>query len=115
LAGYPGALCIQATSPDGDVDAAAERLASGTGPVLFDGQVVLRRAAGRLACQVIDRSPGMRRCAVEYEVMLENARRALEASALSGRLPSLVRHWTVVELRGDEVMTAWPGPDGRSS
>jgi hypothetical protein len=108
---YHDALRIDAASSAKRIEQAAQRLASGTGLLLLDDRIALRRTQGWLACEVIDPAPGARRCAVEYEVLVENAQRALEASRIAECLPALPRKWTVIEVHGDSIVTAWPSPD----
>lgn len=66
------------------------------GAVEVEGLLVLRQRGPLLLCDVIDPLPGSQRCEMEYEVIVENARRALEACGLADRLPGIRRQWSVV-------------------
>lgn len=104
---YRNAMRIDAAPSAEQLERAAQRLAQGAGSVLLGDTLALCRERGLLSCEVIDPAPATRRCAVEYEVLVENAQRTLEASGIADRLPELPRRWKVVELRGDGVVTAW--------
>lgn len=80
---------------------AAATLAGG-GTVEVEGLLVLRQRGAMLLCDVIDPLPGSQRCEMEYEVLVENARRALEACGLAARLPDIRRQWSVVS--GEEYL-----------
>jgi hypothetical protein len=86
---------------------AAETLASGKSVAVFDGALVLRPARGELLCEVVDPTPSARRCANEYEVLVENAQRALETSKLDALLPPLRRKWLVVGDTGAGTTELW--------
>ena len=51
--------------------------------------------------------PHAHRCANEYEVLIENARRTLEGSKLYALLPQLPRKWVVVEDYGTGTVEVW--------
>jgi hypothetical protein len=74
---------------------AAATLAGG-GTVEVEGLLELRQRGAMLLCDVIDPLPGSQRCEMEYEVLVENARRALEACGLAALLPDIRRRWSVV-------------------
>lgn len=101
------ALTIDATASDEQLALAAERLSHRDGVVVLDGRVALRSTSRSLVCEVIDPWPSTHRCAEEYAVMVENARRALEASRLGAVLPDLPREWRVVEVRGTDTTEMW--------
>ena len=82
---YESAFSLETGASDERVERAAEVLTDGAGIVVFDGFLALRRAGRQLLCEVIDPTPSAHRCANEYEVLVENARRALEASKLAAR------------------------------
>jgi hypothetical protein len=81
---------------DQRVALAARALANGESVAMFGGSLVLRPTRGALLCEVVDPAPSARRCANEYEVLVENAQRALEASELAALLPRLRQVWRVV-------------------
>lgn len=81
------------------LSAAAELLAGG-GVVMLGDFLALRSTGGKLMCEVIDPTPSGHRCVYEYEVMIENAQRALQGSALGDVLPRLPQKWVVVEADG---------------
>ena len=89
---------------------AAETLEYGAGAVMVAGLVVLRRTPVYLVCEVIDPAPSAHRCAHEYEVLVENAQRALEASGLRDILPGLPRNWLVVDNSAADVVELWRAP-----
>ena len=86
---------------------AAKALAAGESVVVFEGALILRPARGELVCEVVDPAPSARRCANEYEVLVENAQHALEGSKLSALLPHLRRSWLVVGDTGSGTMELW--------
>ncbi len=86
---------------------AAKTLAAGESVVMFEGTLVLRPARGELVCEVVDPAPAARRCANEYEVLVENAQRAFEASKLGTLLPHLRRRWLVVGDTGAGTTELW--------
>ena len=97
MSAHRGVFRVDADSADERLEQAAAMLSTGTGVVLFDGTIALRRTSGYLLCEVLDAAPTSRRCEIELEVLLENARRALDASGLGQRLPRLPCRWIVVE------------------
>jgi GNAT superfamily N-acetyltransferase len=46
----------------------------------------------------MDPTPAAHRCANEYDVLVENAQRALETSRLRDQLPNLPRRWSMVGI-----------------
>lgn len=110
MSAYQDALLIDADSSDERLALAAEILASGRGVVLLDELVALRPAHTHLRCEVVDPMPSSRRCVHEYEVLVENAQRALDASRLRKLLPDLPRRWSVVEDCGTGTEELWPAP-----
>jgi hypothetical protein len=110
MSAYRHALAVDAAASDQLLAQAADVLASGDGVVLFEGMLALRATRSRLLCEVIDPTPSARRCANEYEVLVENAKRALEASRLRELLPDLPCRWSVVDDFGTNVAELWPAP-----
>ena len=110
MSAYKDALAVEASSSDERWACAAEILSRGTGVVVLDRLVALRRGRRHLVCEVVDRTPLERRCEHEYEVLVENARRLLEASKLGGLLPDLPRRWSVVEDDGTGTRELWHEP-----
>jgi hypothetical protein len=92
---------------DRRVALAATALANGASVTWLDGGLVLCPAQGELRCEVVDPTPSARRCENEYEVLVENAQRALEASKLAAFLPHLPRTWLVVGDAGAGLMELW--------
>ena len=70
----------------------------------------LRHAAGTLHCEVIDEASNAHRCAFEYDVMVENARHAFEASRIAQQLAGSTRRWRVLVREGTRLVTVWPVP-----
>jgi hypothetical protein len=93
---HKGAVAVELADSDDRLAFAAQALADGQSVVLLEGMLILRPAPGELRCEVVDPAPSARRCANEYEVLVENAQRALEASTLAPLLPNLRRTWFVV-------------------
>jgi hypothetical protein len=93
-----------------EIGFAAKALARGESVVVFDGTLVLRPVRGELLCEVVDPAPSAHRCANEYEVLVENAQRALEASTLAESLPRLRRTWRVVDGAGAGAAELWRAP-----
>ncbi len=100
-------LTIEIGDSDQRLALAAETLAAGESVVMLGGTLVLRPGRGELRCEVVDPAPSARRCANEYEVLVENAQRALESSKLSALLPPLRRSWIVVGDTGADATELW--------
>ena len=107
MSAYKDALVIERAASDQRLALAALALAQGDCVVLFEGGLALRPAGRELLCEVIDPSPSERRCAQEYEVLVENAQRALDASPLSALLPRLPCRWIVVADYGTGTTELW--------
>ncbi len=86
---------------------AAKTLAAGETVIMFEGTLVLRPVRNELVCEVVDPTPSARRCANEYEVLVENAQRALDASKLGALLPNLRRRWLVIGDTGAGTTELW--------
>ena len=71
---------------------------------MLDELVALRATQTQLLCEVIDPTPSAHRCEVEFEVLVENAQRALAASTLRDLLPDLPLKWLVVEDSGTGIV-----------
>lgn len=102
LKAYTDAFNIAADATEAQLADAATRLVRGD-VVLLDDTLALRPSANQLYCEVIDPDPQCHRCAMEYEVLIENARRKLESSGLHGLLPDLPCHWVVVDQHGNNT------------
>ncbi len=98
---------IEASDSDQQFALAAKTLAAGQSVIMFEGMLVLRPARNELVCEVVDPTPSARRCANEYEVLVENAQRALDASKLGTLLPHLRRRWLVVGDTGAGTTELW--------
>ena len=103
----PDTFDLVATDPDERHVAAADRLAAGT-LVRLDGMLLLRQAGTCLLCDLVDPAPDARRCANEYEVMVENSQRAFERAPLLAHLPGLVARWRVIDGSEPEPEVLWP-------
>ena len=104
------ALAIDAEASAERLALAAQILAGREGVVMLEGAVALRSTSALLLCEVVDPMPSARRCAVEYEVLVENAQRALDASKLRPLLPDLPRRWSVVEVHASGTTEVWCAP-----
>ncbi len=101
------ALAIETGDSDQRFALAAKTLAAGNSVVMFEGTLVLRPVRSELLCEVVDPTPSARRCANEYEVLVENAQRALETSKLATLLPHRRRQWLVVADVGTGTTELW--------
>jgi hypothetical protein len=110
MSAYRDALTVDADSSDERLALAAEILAKGAGVVVLEGIVALRPARTHILCEVVDPTPSSRRCEREFEVLVENAQRMLEASKLREHLPDLPREWLVVEDYGTGTAELWHAP-----
>ena len=110
MSAYKDALALELSASDERVALAADMLVNGTGVVLLGGVLALRPNGPELLCEVIDPMPSAHRCANEYEVLVENAQLALDASKLGARLPDRPRKWLVVEDYGTGTMELWRAP-----
>jgi hypothetical protein len=110
MTAYRDAFHVDAGSPVGRLQRAAQVLAEGNGIVVLDGRLALRPTSRLLLCEVIDSASAVHRCDHEYEVMVENARRALEASPLFAMLPGMPRKWVVVADHGTGTVEQWRAP-----
>ena len=110
MSAYRDALAIDAESSAERLALAAQILAGREGVVLLEGVVALRLTRALLLCEVVDPMPSARRCAVEYEVLVENAQRTLEASKLRRVLPDVPRRWSVVEVHASGTNEVWRAP-----
>jgi hypothetical protein len=106
--GHANAFVVDAGASDQRLALAAEILASGDGVVIFGGMLALRSTDHELLCEVVDPAPSAHRCMHEYEVLVENARRALAGSRLIDLLPHLPQRWLVVEDDGTGGRQVWP-------
>jgi hypothetical protein len=107
---HTDALAIDAEASAERLALAAKMLAGREGAVMLEGVVALRSTHALLLCEVVDPMPSARRCAAEYEVLVENAQRALEASRLRQLLPDLPRRWSVVEVHASGTTELWRAP-----
>jgi hypothetical protein len=110
MSAYRHAVAVDAAAPDQRLALAAEILSGQTGVVLFEGMLALRPTRTHLLCEVIDPTPAARRCANEYEVLVENAKRAFEASTLRQRIPDRPCRWVIVEDTGTDAVEVWREP-----
>lgn len=110
MSAYKDALTLGPDASDDRVALAADVLARGAGVVLLEGVLALRPSGSTLLCEIIDPTPSAHRCAREYDVLVENARRTLEASSLGARLPERPRVWLVVEDHGTGTIEVWRAP-----
>lgn len=101
------ALAVDADSSPELLARAAEILSRGTGVVRFESRIVLRSAGAQIQCDVVDPAPSERRCENEFAVLVENARRELDAATLARYLPGLPQTWRVVEEREAKTVELW--------
>lgn len=86
---------------------AARALKSGEGPVSINDELVLQVTGSQLVCDVVVAANSAWRCQHEFEVLVENARLALQSSPLYSALPDLPQLWRVVDLQGGTVAVLW--------
>ena len=110
MTAHEDVVAVDAEASTQQLALAAEILAARSGVIILAGMVALRPTRTELLCEVIDPMPSSHRCANEYEVLVENARRALEASKLQGLLPDLPCRWSVVEECGSGARELWRAP-----
>lgn len=108
MSAYRDALVVDQASSDARVALAAKMLSSSEGVVLLEGLVALRPDTDAILCEVLDPMPSSHRCAEEFGVLIENAKRALEASKLGDRLPDKPLRWIVVDDYGTGIVQPWP-------
>jgi hypothetical protein len=101
---------IEIGDSDEGFSLAEKALAAGERVVTFGGSLLLRSARGELLCAVVDPAPAERRCENEYEVLVENTRRALEGSKLAALLPGFRRRWLVVAGTSAGKTEVWRAP-----
>lgn len=112
MSAYKEVLVIEPGASDARLSLARAWLAGGSGVVMLGDDLALRSTGDELICEVVDLTPSAHRCANEYEVMVENAQRALHASGLDHVLPRLPCKWLVVEDCGTGVAELWRAPPG---
>jgi hypothetical protein len=107
VSAYKDALIIDDRSSDRRLALAKALLKNCRAVILLDGALALRAEPGRIVCEVIDPQPSQHRCAEEFAVLVENARRALQRSKLSSCLPARPQQWVVVEDTAGEPVEIW--------
>jgi len=107
MTAYDEVLAIEAGSSEADLFLAGEMLAGGKGTVMLEALVALRAGDKNVLCDVIDSTPSAHRCEHEYEVLMENAQRMLQASRLRRLLPDLPCLWRIVAINGDDIEELW--------
>jgi len=105
---HPQTLRIDAAATPRDLARAVALLERCEGTVMLGDALVLRPSPVVIRCEVLDPAPMAHRCAEEYKVLVENAARALEASALGNRLPRRSLEWVVVAVDNGDATEAWP-------
>ncbi len=110
MSAYRDALSVDAEASEQRLALAGGILRDGDGVVLLEGILALRPTPNALLCEVIDPTPSIRRSGDEYEVLVEGARRLLEASRLRAQLPSIRREWLVVDDHGMGTLELWHAP-----
>lgn len=93
---------------------AAKALKTGVGRVKVNEQLVLQTTGGQLVCDVLVDGGSAWRCEHEFEVLVENARLALRASAFNPFMPELPQLWRVVEMQEGAITVLWPSDDAPS-
>ena len=107
MSGYGDAFVVDPDGPDELLAQAGGILATGAGVVLVGGSVAVRPTPGCLIFEVLDPAPDSRRCENEYEVLIENAQRMVQASRLRRHLPGLPHRWLIVDNRGPDTLALW--------
>ena len=110
MSAYKYALLIDDRSSDQRLELAKSSLRNSGSVVLLDGTLALRVEPGRIVCEVIDPQPSQHRCAEEFAVLVENARRALQLSKLNSCLPARPQQWVVVEDTAGDPVEVWAAP-----
>ena len=110
MSAYRHAFGIDAGASDQRLALAAGILSGCKGVVMFEGIVALCPTHAHILCEVVDPTPSARRCVNEYEVLVENAKRALDASKLGSLLPDLPCKWLVVADCGMGTVELWHAP-----
>jgi hypothetical protein len=110
LPAYKDALIIDDRSSDEQLGLAESLLENCGSVILLEGKLALRAEPGRIVCEVIDPQPSQHRCAEEFAVLVENARRTLQQSKLSSCLPARPQQWVVVEDTASEPVEIWATP-----
>ena len=110
MSAWRDAIAVRTTSPRQQLADAVRVLGKPGGIVVLDAVLALRSTVQELHCEVIDPAPSAHRCAFEFEVLVENARRKLESSPLHDLLPNLPRRWSVVENGDDGAIELWRAP-----
>ena len=87
---------------------AKPELKPGKARVYVNDQLQLHVTGKQLVCDVLVEPGTAWRCQHEFEVLVENARLALHASAWEPLLPDLQQHWRVVEQRDNSITVLWP-------
>ena len=103
-------LTLDADSSTDQIALAADVLANATRVVVLANSLALQATRHELLCRVVDPTPSAHRCAYEYEVLVENARRLLESSRLHELLPPLPRRWSVIEEHETGATEVWRAP-----
>ena len=111
MSAYKHALAIDSHASEERLARAAGVLAGCKGVVMFEGALALYPTHSNILCEVIDPTPSTHRCADEYAVLVENAKRALEASKLRALLPGLPLKWSVVADAGKSTVELWRAPE----
>jgi len=102
------ALRIDEESPEARIALAAELLSDRDGVVVLGGSIALRPGPKEILCEVVEPAGTAHRCAEEYKVLIENAKRRLEASRLWAHLPPKRLRWVVVEDHAGGSQQVWP-------
>ena len=85
---------VDVDEPDARCRQAADTLREDGARVLFGDAIRLRRHGRRIVCEVIEPPGSMHRCAEEYAVLVENARRVEQAEDVIAQVArAVVEHW----------------------
>jgi len=106
---YTHALKIDESSSQQDLESAIANLnLCETIILILEGQrIALRPTTSKIYCEVVDTNPMSHRCAEEFKVMVENAKRSLTRSKLANHLPNKPRQWLVVEECNGHAEELW--------
>jgi hypothetical protein len=108
MSAYRDALVVDDASAEQRLALAVAILDRCEGVVMLDGVAALRPTPDAIVCEVTDPMPNAHRCAEEFKVLVENARRGLAESKLGRRLPRRPLRWLVVEDYGTGTVEVWP-------
>lgn len=111
----PDLLKLSSDASPEQVEAALQALIEDQLVVRLGEDLQLSLAGRTLRCDVLEQAGSAHRCAFEYEVMVENARRTFEASAIAQSLSGWPQRWRVILVQEEDVLTVWPQSASQSN